>query len=725
MTFLLTATSWLFAPFLNSVVSDRETLISEFTIPGMPYAWVFQTCGIIAGLLLIFMSYKLRQKGHKITLPVVLIAVLGASAIIDILAPTNCQIVNGACEETVNFSFVIHAVETLIASLALFVLTAWDALKRKRVPSTLFLAIQILYGALFITQLLDTHNYETLSQFAYQALAAVWIAWFTFSEFDSNSNLKNTGLINKILAVWVGLHGVAAIVIGMGHVDYFARVNGLYLGDDSELIGHHGVIIGLIFLYLSRHIARGERRAWQILLGLIGFEVLKYSAILPHPWFLAFYVVTFAVVFVLRDHFSRGIIPQSWRSRTTDALAIFAGSIAALAIVAYLLTYTTAYAQLNNTYHETQAAANKTNKLANIRLEATLPASAGSVLLLASVWFILYSMFKPAKFGSSEITDEDMLEVEAILDGASNSTEDFFKTWPVDKQYFWSARHTGFVAYKVVGPIAFALSDPIAKSKASRQKLLKDFMAYCRAHGWRVCFLLVQHGSAPMYKNANLKMQKIGASAVIDIDNYVNKTARNKWWRWQKNKGAKMGYEYEALKPPHSYALMQNLREVSDGWLKRGGHQEEGFALGYFDADYLQNCRLHVIKNEEGRVLAFVNELPVFNSLPQTTIDLIRFVDDAPNANNYLLYNVLHELSEEGKYKRFDIGFVPLARMRGRLANIARTLGANRFSASGLEQFKNKFEPDWQENYIAYDGDLGDLALIALHLEKAMAVEDD
>ena len=40
--------------------------------------------------------------------------------------------------------------------------------------------------------------------------------------------------------------------------------------------------------------------------------------------------------------------------------------------------------------------------------------------------------------------------------------------------------------------------------------------------------------------------------------------------------------------------------------------------------------------------------------------------------------------------------------------------------AKGLEQFKNKFDPVWEPNYLAYEGDMTDLAVIALNIEKAM-----
>jgi lysylphosphatidylglycerol synthetase-like protein (DUF2156 family) len=90
---------------------------------------------------------------------------------------------------------------------------------------------------------------------------------------------------------------------------------------------------------------------------------------------------------------------------------------------------------------------------------------------------------------------------------------------------------------------------------------------------------------------------------------------------------------------------------------------------------------------------------------------------------SYLLYKTIEWLSEnQSSAKIFDLGFVPFAKTEGPLLRIAKTMSANRFSSKGLEQFKNKFEPDWQPNYMAYDGDVIDLASVALGLERVMTI---
>ncbi len=90
----------------------------------------------------------------------------------------------------------------------------------------------------------------------------------------------------------------------------------------------------------------------------------------------------------------------------------------------------------------------------------------------------------------------------------------------------------------------------------------------------------------------------------------------------------------------------------------------------------------------------------------------------------FLLSNVIGKVAgDRPEVKTFDLGFVPFAKAKGPLLTIAKAFSRDRFSSRGLEQFKNKFNPNWRPNYMAYDGDLAHLAIIALSIEKLMERE--
>lgn len=718
--FLLSATTWLFAPYLNDLLSERTTYISQYMIPEMPYAWIFRTGEFIAALLLLLMAARVYAKYKRLTVPVTLLSLLGVIVLIDLLVPATCTVVDYVCRETNNIQNFIHNLESTIGYMAFIGLGFWDAIKNKRLPSKIYTGIGLVLGIFLTTGLADKYELTTITQFVFQFLAVVWTAWFVATLFDKQKYVIRQSRVNKVIGYWVGLQGVLSLVVATGHIDLYSRHAGAYFGTNDVLIGSHGVIVGIILLYLSRQLIRGERRAWQLLLVLLGVEVVKYATVASNISFVLTTLLTFVAIFVARDFFNRGMVHYSWKTRTYDIVRVLIGAGIVVAFASFLVMRTPLSSKLQTAFKETHKTAVATHDYADSRIGSSIRSRANSVAIAAVCWFILWSLFRPAKPIGLFANKQEIEEAEALLEYHSNSTEDLFKLWPEDKEYFWSKKRDGFIAYKVVGPVAFALADPIAPTKTARKKLLKEFIAFCQTHGWHACFVLVSEEAVSIYEKAKMRKMQIGASAVIDIAQYASETANNKWWRWQRNKGRKMNYQYEILEPPHAADVMKRLKEISDEWLTRGGHQEESFAMGYFDEKYLQRCRIHILRNEAGEIIAFVNQMHTFNNQPQTTIDLIRFVSEEQNANNFLLYSMLLRLDEEGEYKYFDLGFVPLAQMRGKLANAARKLGANRYSAGGLEQFKGKFAPNWKPNFIAYDGDVADLGLIALNLEKAM-----
>jgi len=262
----------------------------------------------------------------------------------------------------------------------------------------------------------------------------------------------------------------------------------------------------------------------------------------------------------------------------------------------------------------------------------------------------------------------------------------------------------------------------VAASGQARAAVLRQFRAFARNHGWVICALPIAKPSRGLYEKAGLKTLRIGSGAVVPVLQFQQETARDKWWRWQRNRAVRSGWNYEVLPPPHSAGTLAQLRAVSDAWLTREGRSEQGFALGYFDTSYLQQCTLHLLRAEGGSVVAFANELPRFAEVNQVTVDLIRFLPDSQGAMPALLLQLIEGL-DAAVTPTFDLGFVPLARIEGELARLARFVGGNRFSVAGLERFKSKFRPDWQPTYVAYDGDIVDLARIAANLEKLFAVE--
>jgi lysylphosphatidylglycerol synthetase-like protein (DUF2156 family) len=717
---LILGTSWLWAPHLNLFLNYRTSLISQYETPGEPFAWLFRLGDAAAGLLILSAAWYLSGRRSART-AVWLLAAIGVGILLDPILTTTCRPVGTTCQEYVSFSFVLHAIETVFTSSAFFIIAIYDYWRRKKLVSLLFILFQFVYGLMFVSQLASQENFNTVSQYVYQITLLVWLAWYVRDltvSYDYQTERKEKLLTRNLTAVWAFVNGVLAILISLAHINLLGRINGLYFTGDSAWLAQHGVIIGVVMIYLARHLARGETRARQIFLTLAGIETVKYSVVSPHAGLMMFYMLTFVALFLFRDDFDRGSIPLTWGARIRDLYFMVGGLVAAAftALVALdrdnRASVITLRAADNFTDYVTRG-----HELPHKHINSILLAHTASVFITAGLAAVLWILFRPRKIATG--VRADYQAAGNLLSKYSDSSEDFFKLWPRDKRYFWSKHKSGFVGYKLEGPVAFALADPIAPK---RKDVILAFNAWCRRRGLKVCWLPVYETGRDLYEKSGLSLLQIGSSAIIDIQTYINETSRDKWWRWRLNKSRKSGYEYSVSPPPHNKTFLADLRKVSDAWLAAGRHKERGFALGYFDKAYLQKCKIHYLKDSDGRIIAFTNEVPRYGKVRTATIDLLRYYPET-DSMAFLLYSVIENIGKDQAIKHFDLGFVPFTGASGPLQAIAKSVSADRFSAKGLEQFKNKFDPVWEPNYLAYDGDVADLAVVALNIEKVMELD--
>jgi len=716
---ILVGTTWLWAPHLNHHLSYRTSLISQYETPGQPYSWLFRLGDISTGIMVILMGLFLyKQPFNKTTGRLVL--VVGTGLLLDPLLSTTCRQVADTCYEYISTGFILHAIETVITSSAFFVLGVYDALKRKRLVSILFVIFQIGYGLLFVSQLANQDHFNTLSQYIYDISVLIWLAWFGRDYLRPDKfpyKNREPMLVKTSAAAWAFFNGILAILISLAHIHLLGRIKGIYFAGDTAWLAQHGVIVGVIMLYLSRHLYRGERRARQIFMIIAGIETIKYSLISPSPWLMLLYGLTFCGLFIFRDDFQRGTVPLTWRMRLNE-LYFMAGSLLLAALVGLVSldrddrAATIAGRTFDNFFDYATSTDNHPSHIRSILLAHTI-----TTFLVSAIAVIAWILFRPSKIRSG--AGRDYAKIEKILHGYSKSSEDFFKLWPKDKDYFWSRDKRSFIAYKRSGPVVFALAGPIGPKPG---KAIQEFLDWARGHRLKACFMPVEESQKNLYEKERLNLLQIGSGAVVDIDYFLSSTSKDKWWRWKRNRAEKSGYKFEIAEPPHSRKRMKELKRISDSWLSIGGHSEHGLALGYFDESYLGDRRIYLLADSLGKKIAFANELPQFKKNKIASIDLLRYLPEHNDSMPFLIYKTIESAHEEKK-KYFDLGFVPFAKTEDPILVAAQAIGSGRFSSKGLEQFKNKFDPAWRPVYLAYDGDITDLALIALNIERVMELE--
>ncbi|HET7827390.1 MAG TPA: hypothetical protein VFK97_00810, partial [Candidatus Saccharimonadales bacterium] len=134
--FLLVGTSWLWASHLNTVLTYRTTLISQYEAPGQPYGWLFRLCDFTAGLLVLAVGTHLVKRRNMIY--GWLIVGLSLGLIVDPLLSTTCQMVGNTCQEYFSIPFLFHAIETVYTATLFFIIAVYDSWQRKRLVSISF-----------------------------------------------------------------------------------------------------------------------------------------------------------------------------------------------------------------------------------------------------------------------------------------------------------------------------------------------------------------------------------------------------------------------------------------------------------------------------------------------------------------------------------------------------------------------------------------------------------
>ncbi|HEX7368306.1 MAG TPA: phosphatidylglycerol lysyltransferase domain-containing protein [Candidatus Saccharimonadales bacterium] len=732
LMYIAASLSWLLAPSLDHRLSSRATLISQFEGAGQPWAWLFRIFDILAGLLLAFAVYKAvkgtRKPNWQLRTTLILLGVVAAGSIIDDMFPSFCHSpAVFSCIVPSHLSRSIHLGESVITAAAFFLLNCWYVYLRK--PWARYVLAMQLAWVIFVC-IFDTRSRyisATLLQFSYEVVIVLWIAAIVPALESTKSTLKSMAenTVVRFFGSWLFASGLLSIVTAITHVREAGKFSAIYLGDATAWTAQHGIVTGIVLMYISRHLWRGEFRAWQIASALLWLQTLKYAVLTPSYLLVCVFGISAVALFVMRPYFDRSTSVERLADQLKKLALVVATTIAALiigiAIVEFSRHHSIAAARLHLTTlfrHLLLIDIDNNSGPLRFKLFGQAINIAGFTLLLA----ILVSLFKPYAVRSANATMEDKARVLRLLGSHSTSSEDYFKYWP-DKTY-WHSSNGAIITFRVVGNVAFALADPIADSTESRQAAAEEFLAYCRRHGWRACFLMVTGNARDLYANTGYKLFRIGASALVDIRQFNGTTSQGKWWRWVHNKAARQNLHYQLQVPPHAPELLAQLQAVSDEWLQVGGHQEHGFAMGYFNKAYLQECRLHTLRKDD-TIVAFANELPVYNGLPTATIDLMRYRPQESHAMPVLLAATIKQLGSEADGKsKFDLGFVPLAAPSGKAERAASKLGqllmGETMSARGLEQFKNKFAPDWQDDFIAFDGDWADLLHIGRYLGKLL-----
>jgi phosphatidylglycerol lysyltransferase len=489
------------------------------------------------------------------------------------------------------------------------------------------------------------------------------------------------------------------------------------------------LLFGVILLYLSFHLFQRSRAAWWVSVVGLALAIIVHTGHSHHLWIWAISASTLVLLLVYRRRFTVRSEPRS----IARGFVFMAGSLLFALLYGTLGFYLLDKRDFGIDFLLDEALVRtlrqylligNSDLVAHTKQALWFLDSLG-VIGTAAVVFAVYSLFRPLAFRLRTLPHERARAAE-LLDRYGRISEHYFALWP-DKSFFLNPSGEGFISYRVAAGVAVCLSDPVAP-EAAVPGLLRQFLDYCTDNGWTVAMLYALPDWLPVYTEAGLHSLKIGADAIVNLERFCTETNQSKQFRRNKRRLVEDGFSVSRHGPPHPAELVQEFEAVSREWLNLPGRRERSFALGSFSTDYAARTTFFVVRDRAGRIVAFVNETPTYRP-GMATIDMMRHRADVPHGiMDFLFDNLFCALREQG-LRQFDLGLAPMAGVgeepdsstQERVIRQLFDLLGRFYPMAGLRAYKAKYEPDWEDRFLVYQGGPAGLVRTAIALSRILA----
>lgn len=276
-----------------------------------------------------------------------------------------------------------------------------------------------------------------------------------------------------------------------------------------------------------------------------------------------------------------------------------------------------------------------------------------------------------------------------------------------DKYIYINKSETVALQYQISSNKIVVLGNPVG-NEPDFINCIEEFYSLADIYGYTLVFTAIDEELIPTLHDMGFEFMKLGEDAFVDLESFSLVGNKNKSKRQAVSRIEKYEYTFSVVTPPYSNDFIEELRSVSDEWLK--GQTEKGFSIGFFDIDYLSLSEIAIVKNSEGEIKAFANLMPMYDNNETISVDLIRFKEiDVNGIMDFLLVKIF-EYGKEHGYRKFNMGLAPLSNvgeskyafLREKIAYQIFQYGNMLYSFSGLKNFKKKYASIWENRYIAY-----------------------
>lgn len=332
-------------------------------------------------------------------------------------------------------------------------------------------------------------------------------------------------------------------------------------------------------------------------------------------------------------------------------------------------------------------------------------AAVGAVSLAALVG--LERLLRPARPAIAPPVPEDMERARPLVANAAQTYANLALRG--DKALLFSAAQDAFLMYGRAGRSWVAMGDPVGSPEGASE-LLWRFHDLCdRYDGWCV-FYEVRGERRADYAELGLALTPLGEQARVDLAGFDVDSPRHGGLRQSRARLLRKGFRFEIVPREAVAQLLPALAQVSAAWLATKTAHEKEFSNASFDAAYLTQFPVALVRNDQG-IVAFAN-LWCGAGRQELSVDLMRHLPAAPNGTMDFLFTELMSWGRANQYRWFDLGMAPLAGLEAqpeaplwsRIGTLLYRHGEHFYNFEGLRRFKTKFGPVWTPMYLASPG---------------------
>jgi lysylphosphatidylglycerol synthetase-like protein (DUF2156 family) len=330
-------------------------------------------------------------------------------------------------------------------------------------------------------------------------------------------------------------------------------------------------------------------------------------------------------------------------------------------------------------------------------------AGAALGLFAFGLWRLFASAATPPVVGEA---DPEFERVRAILAKAEVGEPSSNLALLGDKRFLFSGSGDSFLMFGVRGRSWLALGAPVGR-RDERLELMWRFRELADSHAARPGFYGLSAEDLPDIVELGFSIQKVGESAAVPLETFSIEGRKRGNLRRAWRKAAEEGATFEVVEGEALTALMPALQAISDQWLAHHAGGEKGFTMGNFQAAYVAEFPVAVVR-EYGKPVAFAT-LWTTAVRSSFSMDLMRYADEAPkNIMDYLFVELIAWGRAQG-YAAFEFGMAPLsgledrplAPIMSRVGNLLFERGEEIYNFQGVRRYKGKYDPLWQPRYIA------------------------